>query len=332
MTLSYDGSKQTLNETISDTTTKRATPTSTPTSTCRARSAATPPTSGSAAAPTPAGPRTTSPAGPSAAAGRPRSTQPNGFTSQGNFTVNGDAKFTSSIHAPGTVVQLTRPTSTRPDGLLQHPGRTSRISPRPSPSRWSRPARPSATESRSSSRTARGSTGRATTTATRCSGSPRRRHDRPWPTTSPRPISRAWRSATWTSARLRPWYCPRHPARRLPRRPSSWPRAACSTSSALDNMGHVGQPIQSFPVNSVDPPNADRSGLWGAMAFYNNTLYVHAADDVVKAFQYDPATVSVHRCSCRFCGDLCGRAGTFANGRPLVFQATVPGSYPLRAA
>ena len=45
--------------------------TATPTSICRARSAATLPTSGSAAAPTPAGPRTTSPAGPSAAAARP---------------------------------------------------------------------------------------------------------------------------------------------------------------------------------------------------------------------------------------------------------------------
>jgi hypothetical protein len=42
--------------------------------------------------------------------------------------------------------------------------------------------------------------------------------------------------------------------------------------------------------------------------------------------------VSVHRCSCKFCSDLCARAGAFANGRPLVFQTTVPGSYPLRAA
>ena len=48
-----------------------------------------------------------------------------------------------------------------------------------------------------------------------------------------------------------------------------------------------------------------------------------------------PANVlrmSVHRCSCRFCSDLCARAGTFANGRPLVLQVTSPGSFPLRAA
>src|SRR5271157_5164587 len=39
-------------------------------------------------------------------------------------------------------------------------------------------------------------------------------------------------------------------------------------------------------------------------------------------------TVSVHRCSCRFCSDLCARAGTFANGRPLALQATSPGFFP----
>ena len=45
-----------------------------------------------------------------------------------------------------------------------------------------------------------------------------------------------------------------------------------------------------------------------------------------------PKVVSVHRCSCRFCSDLCARAGTFANGRPLASQVTSPGFFPLRAA
>ena len=42
--------------------------------------------------------------------------------------------------------------------------------------------------------------------------------------------------------------------------------------------------------------------------------------------------VSVHLCSSRSRAVFCARAWAFANGRPLVFQATVPGSYPLRAA
>ena len=42
--------------------------------------------------------------------------------------------------------------------------------------------------------------------------------------------------------------------------------------------------------------------------------------------------VAVHRCSSNSCTEVCARTSTFANGRLLVFQATVPGSYPLRAA
>src|SRR3954467_10003070 len=42
--------------------------------------------------------------------------------------------------------------------------------------------------------------------------------------------------------------------------------------------------------------------------------------------------VGVHRCSCRFCSDLCARAGALANGRPLVLQVMSPGFFPLRAA
>ena len=34
--------------------------------------------------------------------------------------------------------------------------------------------------------------------------------------------------------------------------------------------------------------------------------------------------VAVHRCSSRCRAEFCARAGTFANGRPLVFQATSP--------
>jgi hypothetical protein len=44
------------------------------------------------------------------------------------------------------------------------------------------------------------------------------------------------------------------------------------------------------------------------------------------------STVAVHRCSSNSCTEVCARTSTFANGRLLVFQATVPGSYPLRAA
>ncbi len=58
-----------------------------------------------------------------------------------------------------------------------------------------------------------------------------------------------------------------------------------------DNMGHLSQPLQQFAVNPV--PSTSRLqavGLWGAMSFHNNTLYVHAADDVLKAFHFNPTT------------------------------------------
>ena len=56
----------------------------------------------------------------------------------------------------------------------------------------------------------------------------------------------------------------------------------------LDSMGHVGQPIQTFRVNSLNLSQSNSEGLWGAMAFYNNTLYLHPADGVVEAFSLQP--------------------------------------------
>ena len=58
----------------------------------------------------------------------------------------------------------------------------------------------------------------------------------------------------------------------------------------LDNMGHVADPYQSFVVNQVNLPRTDAIGLWGAMSFHDNVLYIHAADDVLKAFRFDPTT------------------------------------------
>ena len=58
----------------------------------------------------------------------------------------------------------------------------------------------------------------------------------------------------------------------------------------LDNMGHVAEPYQSFVVNQVNLPRTDAIGLWGAMSFHDNVLYIHAADDVLKAFRFDPNT------------------------------------------
>ena len=42
-------------------------------------------------------------------------------------------------------------------------------------------------------------------------------------------------------------------------------------------------------------------------------------------------SVSVHRCSSSCRVDFCARAGAFANGRPLVFQATNLASLHLRS-
>jgi hypothetical protein len=60
-----------------------------------------------------------------------------------------------------------------------------------------------------------------------------------------------------------------------------------------DNMGGLGDPVQTITVNQSQGPTLD--GLWGAMSFYNNTLYIHDAFDVLKAYRlrYDPATNSM---------------------------------------
>ncbi len=56
----------------------------------------------------------------------------------------------------------------------------------------------------------------------------------------------------------------------------------------VDNMGHFGQPIQQFSINAPGAPL--QLGAWSAMAFYNNTLYIHGAFNVIKAYQFDPTT------------------------------------------
>ena len=59
-----------------------------------------------------------------------------------------------------------------------------------------------------------------------------------------------------------------------------------------NHMGGLAQPLQSFPVNNLSLGRLNSVGLWGSMSYHNGVLYVHAADDVVKAFQInlDPAT------------------------------------------